>query len=160
MAKQSPVKVRVTRSSTAPPEVLYDLVSDVTRMPEWSPETIAAEWLGDDCPATPGARFKGTNTLGRQSWSTKPTVTVADRGQTFAFDVPGKSGPTWTYEFTELPDGGTRISESVRQERPSPAIVRFFQRRAGVTDRTASLREGMETTLARLTAVAESSPAI
>ncbi|MDX6233621.1 MAG: hypothetical protein QOH68_2658, partial [Nocardioidaceae bacterium] len=29
----------------AAPEVLYDLVSDVTRMGEWSPETVHCEWL-------------------------------------------------------------------------------------------------------------------
>ena len=73
------------------------------------------------------------------------------RGETFAFKVPGKSGPTWRYEFHPV-DGGTRVIESVRQAAPSPAIISFIQRRNGVTDRSAHLADGMRTTLANLSA--------
>ena len=37
MSKRPPVSVTVERRIDAPPEVIYDLVSDVTRMGEWSP---------------------------------------------------------------------------------------------------------------------------
>ncbi len=38
----TPIDVAVTAVIDAPPEALYDLVSDVTRMGEWSPETRSA----------------------------------------------------------------------------------------------------------------------
>ena len=69
----------------APPEFAYDLVSDVTRMGEWSPETYRCKWLrGASGPAI-GARFEGYNRRGRARWSNTLEVLVADRGQEFAF---------------------------------------------------------------------------
>ncbi len=149
MAKPEPVNIRVERIIEAEPELIYDLVSDVTRMGEWSPETVEAEWLGDATGPAVGATFKGKNKLGPNSWATKPTVTLADRGRTFAFKVPGKSGPTWRYDF-ERTRGGTRVIEAVIQERRSPLFIRLLQRRAGVTDREDSLRENMTITLDQL----------
>jgi len=148
-AKQDPVNIQVERIIDAEPDVIYDLISDVTRMGEWSPETVEAEWLGGATGPAVGATFKGKNKLGPNSWATKPTVTHAERGRTFAFKVPGKSGPTWRYEF-EATDQGTRVTEVVSQERRSPLFIRLLQKRAGVTDRQASLREGMTITLDRL----------
>lgn len=81
-----------------------------------------------------GARFKGTNRIGKTSWSTKPTVTVADRGRHFAFKVPGKSGARWSYEFSPIAEG-TLVTESMSQEVASQLPIRIIQRRAGVTDR-------------------------
>ena len=151
MTKPTPIDLRVEATIPAPPEAVYDLVADITRMGEWSPETTDAEWLGDATTAEVGARFKGTNALGKASWATKPTITEASRGRSFAFKVPGKSGPVWRYEFEAVP-GGTRVVESVQQAAASPAIIRFIQRRNGVTDRAAHLRDGMHTTLANLAA--------
>ena len=83
------------------------------------------------------------------TWSTKPTVTVAERGAEFAFEVPGKSGPTWRYRFERV-DGGTRVTESVHQQRVSPFFIRMLQKRAGVTDRAGNLRQNIEITLDNL----------
>ena len=153
MPHGTPVDVTVTRTVAARPETLYDLVSDVTQMARWSPETVATRWLGDARGAAVGARFAGTNRLGRLTWTTKPTVTAARRGAVFAFKVPGRSGPTWTYTFTPAPEG-TTVTESVVQERRSPLLIRVLQRRAGVKDRADHLRAGMSTTLERLAAAA------
>lgn len=38
--------VTVTREIAAPPEQVWDLVSDMTRMGEWSPEAPGGKWLG------------------------------------------------------------------------------------------------------------------
>ncbi len=149
----APINLDVAMFIEASPETLYDLVADVTRMGEWSPETTSAEWLGDNHEAVVGARFKGTNTAGPNTWSTKPTVTVAERGHEFAFEVPGKSGPTWTYRFEPV-EGGTRVTESVRQQKRSPLFIRLLQKRAGITDRAADLRVNMQTTLDNLAAAA------
>jgi len=152
--RTAPIEVAVTRTVDASADTLYALVTDITRMPEWSRETIATRWLDGATCAEVGARFAGKNRLGRNSWTTKPAIVAADRGQVFAFEVPGKSGPIWRYEFHEI-DGRTEVTESVVQQHRSPALIRFFQRRAGVTDRSANLRENITDTLERLAAVAE-----
>lgn len=150
---RSGVSAVVERHIPAPPQVVYDLVADVTRMGEWSPETTEAEWIDGATGPAVGARFRGRNTLGKNSWSTKPTVVAAERGREFSFEVPGKAGPRWRYQFVAEGDG-TRVTESVDQSTPSPALIRFFQRRAGVTDRSAHLEHGMAITLDRVAVAA------
>ena len=152
--RPQPVAAEVERVIAASPQRLYDLVTDVTRMGEWSPETTSARWVKGATHAEVGARFTGTNRLGKNSWSTTPEVVVAERGTEFTFKVPGKSGPRWSYRFEQV-DGGTLVTESVQQDRRSPAPIRWLQRRAGVTDRSAHLADGMAVTLDRLALVAE-----
>jgi uncharacterized protein YndB with AHSA1/START domain len=158
MSKPTPLAVTVTRVIDAPAEVVYDLVSDITTMGRYSTENTGGEWLDGATGPAVGVRFKGTNRLGSTSWSTKPTITAADRGRTFSFKVPGRSGATWTYELRPV-DRGVEVTESMSQERPSPLPIRLLQRRAGVTDRAAHLRTAMSTTLERIAAVAELQPA-
>ena len=77
----------VTTEIAAAPQAVYALVSDITRMGEWSPETVRAVWIkGASGPAV-GARFKAWN-KGRRgpAWFNWPTVTVADEGREFAFN--------------------------------------------------------------------------
>jgi hypothetical protein len=46
-----------------PPERLYDVVTDVRRMGEWSPECVACDWLeGATGPASVRAFGVGTST--------------------------------------------------------------------------------------------------
>src|SRR5262249_57711513 len=47
----------------AAPEAVYDLVSDLRRVGEWSPECYRCEWIQGDCPVV-GAEFKGHNRIG------------------------------------------------------------------------------------------------
>ena len=149
-----PINEAVSRRIAATPEAVYDLVADVTRMGEWSPETTSADWLDGVDAAAPGARFTGKNQLGFLSWSTKPTVLTAERGREFSFEVPGKGGPVWTYRFTPSGDD-TIVTESVVQSERSPLPLRFLQRLGGASDRAASLRTGMTEPLERLAATAE-----
>jgi Polyketide cyclase / dehydrase and lipid transport len=159
MSTRTPLAVTVSTVIAANPETLYDLVTDVTNMGHLSPETTSATWIGDATVAAPGVRFKGSNAIGKVTWSTKPTITAADHGRRFAFQVPGRSGAHWEYRFDAV-DGGTRVTESMSQERRSPAPIRFLQRRAGVTDRAAHLRQGMTTTLERLALMATQHPGV
>ena len=149
MSKHQPISATVERTIAASPESLYDIVTDVGRIGEMSPECRSAEWVGKSDGPDLGARFKGTNELGTSKWSTKPTVTVAERGQVFEFKVPMGFGPTWRYEFHAV-DGGTRVVESMHQDKPSPWFIRRAQKKAGVTDRAADITNGMTSTLANL----------
>lgn len=153
MSNHPTLNTTVERTIAASPEALYDVIADVTRIGELSPECTGAEWVGKIQGPEVGARFKGKNALGTTSWSTKPKVTAAERGKVFEFKVPMGFGPRWRYEFVPV-DGGTKVIETVSQEKPSPWFIRRAQLKQGVTDRGAHVAEGMEQTLANLEAVA------
>jgi Polyketide cyclase / dehydrase and lipid transport len=138
------------------PEDLYDMVSDVTRMGEWSPVCTACWW--DDGPgARPGAWFTGRNELPERTWETRSEVVAADPGQEFAF-VVGGSWVRWGFTFT-LVDGGTQVTES--WEFLPDGIARFHNRfgsdaPAQIADRALAARNGIPVTLAALKKSAES----
>lgn len=131
----------------APADTLWGMVSDVTRMGEWSPETVAAEWVdGATAPAV-GVRFKGRNKDGRLRWSTKPKIVECETGKVFAFDT----GTTkWTYRFAPAGDG-TEVTESFETYKYNPVLKLI----ASPKKRQPHLQEGIEQTLARLKSVAE-----
>jgi uncharacterized protein YndB with AHSA1/START domain len=142
----------------APPERVYALLADVTRMGEWSPECVRCRWIGGDPGPRVGARFRGTSRNGWRQWSTVSTVVDATPGESFAFDVTYFRLPvaTWRYEFRLNARGGTHLAESVEDRRGglvralSPLIT-------GSPDRGRRNTETMTTTLARLKAAAEQS---
>jgi hypothetical protein len=142
----------------AAPERVYDLVADVTRTPELSPEVVSARWLGDATGPAVGARFEAVNasSAGRR-WRNRPVVTVADRGREFAFarTEPFAGSIVWRYRFEPV-DGGTRVVESYQVERPVSRVGWFvIERVFGAGDRREELRAGMRQTLERLRALAE-----
>ncbi|HLU76197.1 MAG TPA: SRPBCC family protein [Nonomuraea sp.] len=89
--------------TVATPVEVYDLVTDVARIGEWSPECTAAAWMNASGPAA-GARFEARNHYpdGQISRVTC-VVTRAARPHTFAWDVldgTGRPGSRWSYEIT------------------------------------------------------------
>jgi hypothetical protein len=144
---------------SAPPERVYDLVSDITRMGEWSPECRSCRWTGGASGPAVGARFKARN-KGRRgmSWFNTPTVTVADSGREFAFNRKGPGIGSYTWRYVLEPTAtGTKVTESYDAERPVPKLMnRITEIWVGSRDRDADLREGMKTTLERIKAAAES----
>ena len=81
------------------------MVSDVTRMGEWSPVCKACWWDDGSGPQV-GSWFTGRNELPERTWERALEVAVADRGGEFAFVVGGKFA-RWGYTFAPV-DGGTR----------------------------------------------------
>ena len=143
----------------ASPEAVYGLVSDITRMGEWSPECRRCRWTHGATGPAVGARFRARN-KGRRgpSWFTTPTVTVADPGREFAFNRsgPGIGSYTWRYVF-EPTAHGTRLTESYDVERPLPQLMTWLTAKwVGSDDRDRDLHEGMQVTLDRIKAAAES----
>ena len=143
----------------APPEKVYGVVSDVTRMGEWSPETVKCEWLDGATGPAVGARFKGSNKNGVFRWSTKPKVLVADEGREFAFvtEMRGKDLTKWSYRFA--PDGdGTTVTESFELMSATPGYIDFVEKYfMRIKDRKANLEENMQATLQRIKAAVEGS---
>jgi Polyketide cyclase / dehydrase and lipid transport len=138
------------------PEELYDMVSDVTRMGEWSPVCTAC-WWDDGQGPRPGAWFTGRNELPDRTWETRSQVVAADRGREFAF-VVGGSWVRWGYTFAKV-DGGTQVTES--WEFLPDGIARFHNRfgsdaPAQIADRALAARDGIPATLSALKKAAES----
>jgi uncharacterized protein YndB with AHSA1/START domain len=140
----------------APAEHVWDLVSDVTRMGEWSPETRGCRWLDDAAGPSAGARFTGSNAHRGRRWRTICTVIAADRGREFAFDVVGGGFlqvATWRYEFV-LRDGGCTVIET-SIDRRGPLLRLYGRMTLGIADRTEHNQRTMTETLARLKSSAE-----
>src|SRR5271163_4709430 len=101
----------VTVHMAASADLVWDLVSDVTRVGEFSPETLEAEWLGGASSPEAGARFRGhvrRNGRGPVYW-TVCTVVACEPGREFGFTVAagGKTVNTWRYRLEPGAGGGT-----------------------------------------------------
>ena len=142
------VEGQATIHIEAPPEKVYAMISDVTRMGEWSPETHTCEWIEGATGPAVGARFKGSNKRGILRWSTKPTVTVADPGKEFAFDVGQDT--RWSYTFAPK-DGGTDLTESFEALR----YLLIFKILTPPKRRKRQLQDNVEQTVQRIKQAAE-----
>lgn len=147
--------VEVSVDVAAPGTTVYELVSDVRRMGEWSPECERCEWLDGARGAAVGARFRGHNRIGTRRWSTVSTVVVADPGRGFAFRTAAIGLPVaeWRYTIAPTP-GGCRVTETWTDARGR--LMRAVGRLGtGVSDRAGHNRVGMERTLTALRTAAE-----
>jgi Polyketide cyclase / dehydrase and lipid transport len=138
------------------PEAVYDMISDITRMGEWSPVCKACWWDDGDGPRE-GAWFTGRNELPERTWETRSKVVAADRGREFAFMVNG-SWARWGYTFTPV-DGGTLVTES--WEFLPDGVAGFHDRYGGdaqaqIANRAEAARKGIPSTLAAIKKAAES----
>jgi uncharacterized protein YndB with AHSA1/START domain len=147
-------RIEVEREIAASPEVVWQLVADLPRMGEWSPENTGGEWVkGASGPAV-GAQFKGRNAAGSTTWSTMATVTDASPGERFGFSVA--VGPfkiaDWAFAI-ERTDGGCRVVQS-GTDRRGWLMKTIGTKASGVDDRAEFSRQSMEQTLAGVAAVA------
>lgn len=147
--------VTVTRDVAASPETVWEMISDLPRMGDWSPENVGGTWVGGATGPAPGAKFRGVNRSEQRSWKTVAKVVDADPGRRFAFmvTVGGLPVAEWAYDL-EPTESGCRVTESWTDRRPG-----FFKPIAakvtGVSDRVRHNRSTMEATLAALAAAAE-----
>jgi carbon monoxide dehydrogenase subunit G len=146
-----------------PPENVYAIVSDVTRIGDLSPVCQSSAWDDHDQAGKEGAWFTGHNVIGEFTWDTHCKVVVAEPGVEFAFINHGPEGGTelvrWGYTFVSEGDG-TKVTESWQV---LPAYPDFVQARDPNLDVKARIdgmaemaREGIKKTLANLKRVAES----
>ena len=95
----------------ATPEEVYAVVSDVTRIAEWSHECKGAAWLDGATGPALGARFRGTNKVDLFGCSRICTITDLEPGRAFGYRTSGGRPPdstAWSFEFQPHPDG-TRV---------------------------------------------------
>jgi uncharacterized protein YndB with AHSA1/START domain len=146
----------VTVSMAAPPELVWDLITDVTRIGRYSPETFEAEWLDGATGPGVGVRFRGhvkRNGRGPVYWATC-VITTCEPHRDFAFCV-GTSDKrpinTWRYQLEPV-DDGTNVTESF-QLSPNPVLKLYWAVAGRARGRTN--RIGMQTTLEAIKADAE-----
>ena len=145
----------VTVHMAAPPEKIWALVSDVTKIGRYSPETFEGEWLDGATGPAVGVRFRGhvkRNGIGPIYW-TEATITECEPGRVFEFGVgkPGKALNTWRYELTPQGDG-TDVTESFRLT--DQLGLKIYWTLWGWS-RGKVNRKGMQTTLERVKAEVE-----
>ncbi len=135
----------------ASPKTVYELISDVTNMGKWSPETTKVTWLGGAHSPLVGARFRGWNKRGAMRWFTDCEIVAADPARELSF-VVGLTSIRWSYVITET-DGGCTLTE--RRTEDTPRRISKLTGRLMGKGRPQELREGMITTLERIKAAAE-----
>ncbi len=145
----------VTIHMDASPEAVWALVSDVTRIGEYSPETFEAEWLDGAAGPGVGVRFRGhvkRNGKGPIYWA-ECSITECEANRLFTFGVgkPGKALNTWSYRLEPSGDG-TDVTESFQLT--DNVGTRVYWALLGWA-RGKTNRDGMRTTLERIKAEVE-----
>lgn len=154
----------------APPELVWDLVADVTRVGEWSPECIRAAWLGAPFRPQPGARFIGRNRFPNGfEYEVTCVITETNRPRAFAWvvldDSNNQARPSslWQYWIDPLPGGGSRVRQRFTHG-PGDSYLRAVATEASdraaeiIAARLDGLRANMSATLGAMKAAAESPP--
>ena len=141
----------------APADEVFDLVSDITRIGEFSPETFEAEWLdGASGPRTAPASAATSSAMAEVRCTGRLAGSLTcEPGREFAFAVMGPGGTTlntWRYRLDPAADG-TDVTESF--ELACVPAIRLYWVLAGWSRGRTNLA-GMRTTLERIKALAES----
>ncbi|MCW2816752.1 MAG: Activator of Hsp90 ATPase 1 family protein [Nocardioides sp.] len=155
MGLLKPLGGEVTVHIDAPVAAVWALVSDVTRIGEFSPETFEATWTRGSTGPEVGASFAGhvkRNGVGPTYWS-PCRVTRCDEGEVFEFSV-GTDAVTvnnWGYRLAHS-GSGTDVTEYFRLEPALPMRLYWLVlgRLRGRTN-----EKGMRTTLEKMKAVLE-----
>lgn len=113
----SPYRRTEQTTIDASPADVYALVSDVTRMGEWSPVSEGADWEEEGgSPPSVGDWFAGHNAVGENAWTTRCKVVVADPGHEFTFVNHGESGShervRWGFVLEPVDGGGTVLTQT------------------------------------------------
>ena len=145
---------RCEATTSASPDEVWRVLSDPTRLGQWSHETRGGEWLDGATEARPGARFRATNSTGRSTWRRVSEVVAADPPRVMSW----RTVPTAVYRDCtewriklEPVDEGTRIVQTFDVIHINPVLDRLFYLLIKVhRDRSGALSRDIE----RLGAVA------
>lgn len=142
----------------ATPAQVWALITDIPRMSKWSPQVVSSKVSGG--VVRDGAKFRNLNKQGLLRWPTNGKVVRYTAQQEFAFRI-AENGVVWSFTLEPNAAGGTTLTE--RRETPdgiskvSLVLTKFVL--GGQKDFTARLNAGMQQTLERVKADAESAAA-
>ncbi|MFF7176898.1 SRPBCC family protein [Streptomyces sp. NPDC008121] len=159
-------ELRETVVVAAPPEEVFAAVSDVRRMPDWSPECIGVRVIAGRNGPRPA--FIGFNRNGFRYWFTVCRVTRCETPKEFAFrvSIAGLPIASWGFRLSPVEDAAegtdatyvTQYWHDLRRGRRG-RITDLLGRVAAGTSPAARLRtnrSGMAATLDRLKRAVES----
>jgi uncharacterized protein YndB with AHSA1/START domain len=133
------------------PDAVWRLVSDVTRMGQWSPECFRVEWAGPATGPALGAEFHGYNRLGTVEWDMRCVITECEPGRVLGFAVPSGSPHATLWRFRCEPSAaGTTLTESF-----NAPLINVAGSVANYEGRFEMMLEGANATLANIKAAAE-----
>lgn len=137
----------------APVSKVWELISDLKNMPRWSPQCRLMKTFG---PLRPGAKTINLNRRKFLFWPTTSQITELVPEKKLAFRV-NENGTVWSYEL-EPTETGTRLVETRHAENGVKAVSNMAVNAVlgGVPSFERELVEGMNESLARIKAAAES----
>lgn len=147
-------EISVSLDIPAPPERVWDVVTDISVMPRFSEELQSIEWAEGFSQADMGAQFLGTNRnedIGE--WTVRCHIIEFEPPRRFGWAVHDIDNPaaTWRFELEPIP-GGTRLSYTAQIGPGRSGVTWLISRdpdRAEeiVADRLEVFRVGMTATL-------------
>jgi uncharacterized membrane protein len=148
-----PLPISATVEIAAAPDAVWAVVSDVARMPEFSPELRHLFVVGSK-PTGVGTTMIGINRRRFVAWPTTSKVTRFEPGRAVAWKTR-ESGATWTYEL-EPTEVGTRVTG--RRDLPSFTVGTTLLAPVigGARGHDQELADGIRSTLERIKATVES----
>ena len=132
--------MHLSKSSSAPPEVVYDLLADLETHLTWagSQQTSDFRLLSLDAPAGPatvGTTFSSTGSIpmSSQQWADRSNVTAAERPNAFEFVTTATTrgarrsmAATYRHRYEiEATRGGSRVSYTMTQLAASNPLLRL-----------------------------------
>lgn len=147
-------ELRAEATVAAPPDKVWALLTDLSRMAQWSPELVRM------VPLKPGGLrvgqwYLGVNRRKAVVWPTRSVLAVLEPGRSLAWDTRS-SGARWIWEISPDP-AGTRVVH----RRPVPHGVTVLSKvfaplaLGGSEEHADELEAGMQQTVDRLKAAAE-----
>lgn len=147
-------ELRAETTVDASPDRVWAALTDLRRMPDWSPELVKMVPLKRGGLRV-GQWYLGINRRKAVVWPTRSVVAELEPGRVLAWDTRS-SGARWIYELSE--DGaGTRVVH----RRPVPTKLTLLSRAfapvalGGGVSHADELEAGMAQTVARLKAAVE-----
>lgn len=120
--------IRTERTIAAPPEVVWEVLTDFPAQPTWNPSIVSIEAEG---PLVPGSRitFVGPRNDKGATMKFRPTVLVAEPARELRWlgrlGLPRVFDGEHVFRLEPLPDGGTRF---VQEEHFRGVLVPFLRR--------------------------------
>lgn len=137
----------------APVDVVWELVHDVQRMREWSPQVESTRLSGGATEVGPGVVFTNANREGQLAWKTHATVVRFDPGREFAFRIE-ENWVVWSFRLEtvtadrtlltqrrEAPDGISDVSRDLTDTYLGGQVVFTETLRAGMRRTLAGIRD-------------------
>ncbi|HET6653982.1 MAG TPA: SRPBCC family protein [Nocardioides sp.] len=153
MNRPTPLPISASVDVDAQPADVWAVVSDVSRMPEFSPELRWAFAVGAREPRI-GMRLVGINRRGYAVWPTTSKVVRFEPDRAVAWHTR-ESGATWTYEL-EPTATGTRLTGRRDLAGFTLGTTLLAPVIGGAAGHDRELADGIRQTLLRIKAAVES----